>query len=257
LNAVETFLDITKIESGKLFAPQGKAAARRAVENVVKEFQLPASKKGIALSLAYQCRGPVWRSISDPEKIGHVIFNLVDNALKYTEQGAINAVVSVRKGEAIFEVTDTGMGIPPEDVARLFGKYERGELALDRGGSGLGLYVVKMLTEMQGGRVWAVSPGPGKRSPSAARIALQDRYTCRPRRNAPNAALLASPSASSDVEAEARNLRDRARVLRVRTAEETRDVLRRDAHAGIGHFENRFALFAPNNGVDRSLFGCT
>ncbi len=163
LNAVETFLDITKIESGKLSLRKETLPLDEAVENVVQEFQLPASKKGIALSLAYRCPRPVWVDF-DPEKIGHVIFNLVDNALKYTEQGAINVVVRCEKGEAIFEVTDTGMGIPVEDAARLFGKYERGELALDRGGSGLGLYVVKMLTEMQGGRVWAVSPGAGRGS---------------------------------------------------------------------------------------------
>jgi signal transduction histidine kinase len=163
LNAVETFLDITKLESGSLTLRKEVLPLDDAVKDVYDEFLLPASKKGIALSLAFDCARPVWVDF-DPEKIKHVIFNLIDNALKYTEKGSISTRVRCEGGEAIFEVTDTGMGILPEDAPRLFGKYQRGELVIDRGGSGLGLYVVKMLTEMQGGRIWASSPGVGKGS---------------------------------------------------------------------------------------------
>jgi signal transduction histidine kinase len=163
LNAVETFLDITKLESGALTLRKEVLPLDDAVKDVVDEFLLPAAKKGITLSLAFDCERPVWVEF-DPEKIKHVIFNLIDNALKYTEKGSISVSVRCDGRDAIFEVTDTGMGIKPEDAPRLFGKYQRGELVLDRGGSGLGLYVVKMLTEMQGGRIWAASPGVGKGS---------------------------------------------------------------------------------------------
>ncbi|HJV32505.1 MAG TPA: ATP-binding protein, partial [Patescibacteria group bacterium] len=105
----------------------------------------------------------------------HVIFNLIDNALKYTEKGSIAARVRCDGREAVFEVTDTGMGILPEDAPKLFGKYQRGELVIDRGGSGLGLYVVKMLTEMQGGRIWASSPGVGKGSTFGFALPLSKR----------------------------------------------------------------------------------
>jgi two-component system sensor histidine kinase BaeS len=93
-----------------------------------------------------------------------VIFNIIDNAVKYTEQGRVSVRVRTEGRDAIFEVEDTGIGIAPQDAKNLFGKFERGELVVDRGGSGLGLYVVKMLTEMQGGRVWATSTGVGKGS---------------------------------------------------------------------------------------------
>ena len=73
---------------------------------------------------------PVWVEF-DPEKIKHVIFNLIDNALKYTEKGSIAVRVHCDGREAVFEVVDTGMGIPPGDATRLFGKYERGELVID------------------------------------------------------------------------------------------------------------------------------
>ncbi len=163
LNAVETFLDITKLESGSLTLRKEVLPLDEAVKDVYDEFLLPAAKKGLALALAFGCERPIWVEF-DPEKIKHVIFNLIDNALKYTEKGSISVRVRCEKGEAVFEVVDTGMGITPEDAPRLFGKYQRGELVIDRGGSGLGLYVVKMLTEMQGGRVWASSPGVGKGS---------------------------------------------------------------------------------------------
>lgn len=162
LNAVETFLDITKLESGALTLRKEILPLDDAVKDVHDEFLLPASKKGLALTLVFEC-SPIWVEF-DPEKIKHVIFNLIDNALKYTERGSIAVRVRCAAGEAIFEVTDTGMGIPPEDAPKLFSKYQRGELVIDRGGSGLGLYVVKLLTEMQGGRIWASSPGVGKGS---------------------------------------------------------------------------------------------
>ena len=171
LNAVETFLDITKLESGKLTLRKEVLPLDDAVADVVEEFKLPAQKKGLVFNLAFECGRPVWVEF-DPEKIKHVIFNLIDNAMKYTEQGKIDVHVRCDGREAVFEVTDTGMGIPPEDASRLFGKYERGELVIDRGGSGLGLYIVKMLTEMQGGRVWATSPGVGKGSTFSVALPL-------------------------------------------------------------------------------------
>lgn len=163
LNAVETFLDITRIESGKMLLKKEVLPLDDAVADVAREFEIPARKKGIDFKIEISAPQPVWVEF-DPEKIKHVIFNLIDNAMKYTENGKITVAVRAEDENALLEISDTGMGIPPEDIHRLFGKYERGELVVDRGGSGLGLYVVKMLTEMQGGRVWVSSPGPGKGS---------------------------------------------------------------------------------------------
>lgn len=171
LNAVETFLDITKLESGKLTLRKEVLPLDDAVIDVVEEFKLPAQKKGLGLAVSIDCPRPVWVDF-DPDKIKHVIFNLIDNAMKYTDKGKIDVRVRCDGHEAVLEVTDTGMGIPPEDASRLFGKFERGELVIDRGGSGLGLYVIKMLTEMQGGRVWATSPGVGKGSTFSVALPL-------------------------------------------------------------------------------------
>lgn len=161
LNAVETFLDITKIEAGKMVLRKEVLPLDVAVHEVAHELEVMLKKKGLALETDIEEH--VWVEF-DPEKIKHVIFNLIDNAMKYTDEGGITVTLHREGGEAVIQVTDTGKGIPKEDLPRLFGKFERGELTVDRGGSGLGLYIVKMLTEMQGGSVDVTSPGPGKGS---------------------------------------------------------------------------------------------
>jgi signal transduction histidine kinase len=161
INAVETFLDITKLESGHIMLRPELTDLDELIRGINREFDIPMQKRGLAFSYQPPAGVPVWVNI-DPEKTKHVIFNLIDNALKYTEQGSVTVRLRVEDGKAICEVADTGMGVPPGDLERLFGKFERGELVVDRGGSGLGLYVVKMLTEMQGGKVSVSSPGVGK-----------------------------------------------------------------------------------------------
>lgn len=175
LNAVETFLDITRLEAGKMLFKKETLPLDEAVRDVVEEFRIMAEKKGLKLALEVEGPRPVWVEF-DPEKIKHVIFNLIDNAMKYTEKGSVTARVRVDGQEAVFEVIDTGMGVPPEDLHRLFGKFERGELVVDRGGSGLGLYVVKMLTELQGGRVWVSSPGAGKGATFSVALPLSKHF---------------------------------------------------------------------------------
>lgn len=175
LNAVETFLDITRLEAGKMLLKKEILPLDEAVRDVVEEFRVMAEKKGLKLAFEIEGPRPVWVEF-DPEKIKHVIFNLIDNAMKYTERGSVTVRVKVADKEAVFEVSDTGVGVPPEDLHRLFGKFERGELVVDRGGSGLGLYVVKMLTELQGGRVWVSSPGVGKGATFAVALPLSKHF---------------------------------------------------------------------------------
>lgn len=171
LDTVETFLDITKLESGKLALRKEDLPFDEAIAETVKEFESAFRKKGLALAFAVDGPRPV-RVAGDPDKIRHVVFNLIDNALKCTERGRV--VLRLRRdgGEAIFEVADTGIGIPSGEADRLFGKFERGRPAIGRDGSGLGLYVVKMFMELQGGRCWAASPGAGKGSTFGVAVPL-------------------------------------------------------------------------------------
>lgn len=112
----------------------------------------------------------------DREKLRNVIFNYVENALKYTEQGSISTAVAVVKGMVEVRVTDTGIGIDPAEVGSLFAKFVRagGGFKIAHG-SGLGLYVAKTLVEAHGGEVFVESAGVGKGSTFGFRMPVLPR----------------------------------------------------------------------------------
>jgi two-component system phosphate regulon sensor histidine kinase PhoR len=96
----------------------------------------------------------------DRDRIRQVLLNLIDNSIKYTPPGGRITVRAVRQGETVqVEVEDTGRGIPPEDLGRIFERFYRVDKARSRGdgGTGLGLAIVKHIVELHGGRVWATS----------------------------------------------------------------------------------------------------
>jgi signal transduction histidine kinase len=100
----------------------------------------------------------------DSDRIEQVLHNLLSNAERYTpEGGRITLAVEDRPSEIIVSVADTGKGISPEELPRIFERFYRGEQSRSRrhGGAGLGLAIAKQLVEAHGGRIWAESP-PGK-----------------------------------------------------------------------------------------------
>jgi signal transduction histidine kinase/ActR/RegA family two-component response regulator len=115
---------------------------------------------------------PVWIH-ADETRMEQVVQNLVGNALKYTPAGGrIHVRVAADGDEAVLEIADTGIGIPPELLVSIFDPFVQGDQDPDRaqGGLGLGLTLVKALTELHGGTVRAESPGPGKGSVFTVRL---------------------------------------------------------------------------------------
>ena len=106
--------------------------------------------------------------MGDGERIRQVLGNLVDNAYNYTpHDGTIHVNIHQQKGEIQVDVQDNGVGIAPEDQARIFERFFRGEhpLVLATPGTGLGLPIVRQLVEMHKGRIWMTSTGvPGEGS---------------------------------------------------------------------------------------------
>ena len=105
----------------------------------------------------------------DPERMGQVLGNLLDNALRHTPTGGtvtVSATTSRRSGGVALSVTDTGEGIPAEHLAHVFERFYRVDTARDRahGGSGIGLAIAKALVEAHGGQLTATSPGTGQGS---------------------------------------------------------------------------------------------
>ncbi|MEK7073066.1 MAG: ATP-binding protein [Patescibacteria group bacterium] len=163
LHVIETFLNVTRIEAGKMDLNKEPVDLCIMTREIYKELALTASRKKIRLVFSCPQKNAMVRA--DKEKLRNVLFNLVENALKYTEHGIIKTTINVGSKRVEMRVTDTGIGIAPEEVPKLFAKFVRagGGLKISHG-SGLGLYIVKTLIEAHGGEAFVESPGVGKGS---------------------------------------------------------------------------------------------
>jgi heavy metal sensor kinase len=127
-----------------------------------------------AKNLTIEVTGTPAVVVGDRERLGQVVSNLVDNAVKYTARGGIRLHAWRDGTEAGISVTDTGPGIPPEELARVFGRFYRTDTARSRAveGSGLGLAIAEEIVHAHGGRIWADrDPGGGTRVCFALRVA--------------------------------------------------------------------------------------
>jgi signal transduction histidine kinase/DNA-binding response OmpR family regulator len=168
LEIINDILDFSKVEAGKLELEIVDFELRTTVEDVLDLFAETASSKGLELVGLVQTDVPTWVA-GDPGRLRQILTNLVSNAVKFTTAGEV--VVQARLAEATphhvlirFEVTDTGMGIPPEVQRRLFQAFSQADSSTTRhyGGTGLGLAIAKQLAELMGGSMGVESvPGQG------------------------------------------------------------------------------------------------
>ncbi len=163
IKLIDEFLNISRIEQGRAKYNFANFDLAHMVKGVVFELKKRAEDKG--LKLEWTNKIPFNLS-GDEEKIRHVAFNFVDNAIKYTETGAVEINVSNDEGGIKMTVKDGGFGFEKVDEANFFQKFYRGENIKNTNvtGTGLGLYVCKKFIEAHGGKVWAHSPGLGKGS---------------------------------------------------------------------------------------------
>ncbi|MBN2170939.1 MAG: PAS domain S-box protein, partial [Candidatus Krumholzibacteriota bacterium] len=159
LSILGDLLDVSKIEVGKLELTPVPFELRKTVQQVIDLLAASAHEKGLSLALDFEEDGPSL-VVGDAGRIRQVLANLVANAVKFTDEGSVR--VRVRhdtEGEAgcgfLFEVVDTGVGIPADRRESIFEKFQRGDAAMRRrfGGSGLGLAVSKQLVELMGGAI--------------------------------------------------------------------------------------------------------
>jgi signal transduction histidine kinase len=134
------------------------------VKGVVNELKIKAKQKH--LNVVIDVRAEKGEVIADEEKVRHVIYNFVDNAIKYTEEGKISVVIENQKEGISVRVRDSGVGFDEEDGLNFFQKFYRGKnvRAINVGGVGLGLYVARKFIEAHSGKIWAKSHGMGKGS---------------------------------------------------------------------------------------------
>ena len=155
----QNLLELSKLDSGLVLLDLRPDDLRAAVESAVEQARPAAQRRGVALRLDL-ARAPI-RLRHDPQRIGQVVTNLVGNGIKFTEPGgSVDVrVVAAPDGGARIEVSDTGVGIEPAELPRIFERFYRGSRANEaRGsGSGLGLAIVRSIVDMHRGSVEVVS----------------------------------------------------------------------------------------------------
>jgi PAS domain S-box-containing protein len=158
IRLVNDLLDASRLERGKLTIVSQTLDLASLTQSVLDEVALLIKEKGHLLSVAGADQvSPV---LADPQLIRQVILNLASNAIKYTLPGGHIAIRMTPDGDMVrWGIQDSGVGIPPEAQHRLFEKFYRAEnvLTIETEGTGLGLYLVRLIVERLGGRVWCES----------------------------------------------------------------------------------------------------
>ncbi len=163
LGIVNDILDFSKIEAGKLDIEDIEFNLNTTLDNVSNMISVKAEEKG--LELVFDIENSVPAMIKgDPLRLGQVIINLMNNAVKFTQNGEVVLKIKMLsnidgKETLQFEVSDTGIGLTKEQIAKLFQSFTQADSSIGRkyGGSGLGLTISKQLVELMGGKIWVES----------------------------------------------------------------------------------------------------
>jgi signal transduction histidine kinase/CheY-like chemotaxis protein len=158
-------LDLSKIEAGKLELERIEFDLAELAQGAYASFKPLAVEKGLDLKLAVDPDAGVY--LGDPTRIRQVLYNLISNAVKFTERGEVRVGIEPdAHGGIRLEVADSGIGMDPAQLARIFGKFEQADASSTRryGGTGLGLAICRDLCGLMGGSITAESePGSGAR----------------------------------------------------------------------------------------------
>jgi len=165
---VEDFLNISRIEQGRMVYDLVSVDIRKMIEVLVADYNIRAAQKGQKVEFLFDY-GQDYLVVADEGKIRQVISNLIDNGIKYSEQDGtvkIRLFKNSSKGKIVVSVTDTGIGMSEKTLKLLFQKFSRAEgvQRLYTEGTGLGLYVASEMMKVHRGRIWAESGGEGKGS---------------------------------------------------------------------------------------------
>lgn len=177
LAVLNDLLDLSKIEASALELEVAEFDLEHLVRGVVAAYQPVAGRKGLAFNLDIdeRARG---RYDGDSARIRRILYSLADNAVKFTERGAVTLSVARETGVVVFRVADTGIGIAPDDLAHLFEGFYQVDASRTRryGGAGLGLAICHELSQLMGGAIEAASE-PGQGATFVLRLPLSSAVT--------------------------------------------------------------------------------
>jgi signal transduction histidine kinase/DNA-binding response OmpR family regulator len=163
MSIINDILDFSKIEADKLILDESAFELRKCIEESLDTYAMKAIEKGIDLLYMLQPEAPP-SLIGDMKRIRQILGNLINNAIKFTDEGEI--FISVEKQsqtneycELLFSVKDSGIGIQKEKLSLIFEAFTQGETFVSRryGGTGLGLAIARHLVGLMGGKIWAES----------------------------------------------------------------------------------------------------
>ena len=172
LTIINDILDYSKVEAGRLELEIAPFDFRACVDGVLALIGSLASGKGLELVSEID-EGVPQTILGDVGRVRQILLNVLNNAVKFTEEGGISLTVTTSEAgddghiELHVVVRDTGIGIPPDRIDRLFQSFSQADVSISRryGGTGLGLAISKRLAELMGGTMWAESEGvPGRGS---------------------------------------------------------------------------------------------
>jgi PAS domain S-box-containing protein len=170
LSLINEVLDLSKIEAGQLEVAHKRFHVKEAIEKVMQTVGPLADKKSLALKA--EVAPDVGQITGDRKRLEQILINLVNNAVKFTEKGEVRVDCRIAENRLVIKVTDTGIGIKPQDMNRIFQAFHQLDSGLARRyeGTGLGLHICRKLTQLLEGDISAESQGPGKGSTFTVRL---------------------------------------------------------------------------------------
>jgi signal transduction histidine kinase/CheY-like chemotaxis protein len=174
MGLIDGLMDLARIEAGRLRLESAPVPLPEFLEDVGRMVQPQAEAKGLGFKLETRGRVPAWVQ-ADAKRIRQILLNLLGNAVRFTEKGHVTLLLDARREVLRFEVIDTGIGIAPQDLERIFLPFERGSggRRSSEPGTGLGLTITHLLTELMGGEL-SVQSVMGQGSTFSVRLYLRE-----------------------------------------------------------------------------------
>lgn len=163
MTLINDILDVSKLESGNLELEKRSFSLRKCVNDVITLMQIAASQKDVELKANIDRHIPEYIE-GDSTRLQQILMNLVNNGIKFTQNGSVQInvkqdAITDTHSNLVFEVVDTGIGIAPAAMTKLFKRFSQVDPSTTRkyGGTGLGLAICKGFVELMGGKIWAES----------------------------------------------------------------------------------------------------
>lgn len=163
LTVIDDIIDISKIESGQITLAKEKVCINKIIDSIIDKYTNLASEKNLQLILEHNIDEEIYTD-TDGSRLKQILSCLLNNALKFTQEGTITVSWNLKNDFIEFKVADTGIGIHKEHFKLIFERFKQVETGMSRnyGGTGLGLALSKTLVDKLGGKIWVESePGKG------------------------------------------------------------------------------------------------